>query len=108
MRKGKRQTFIACLLIVPKKQTIDTVSDDSDLCDFYKLWAAANAVETLCIIKGKAGMVVGNGVSLLPFVTLFFSFLVFCFSLPSLSLLASVILISDNFRYVWPSGRRTQ
>ena len=42
------------------KQTIDTVSGP-DVSDFYKLWAAASAVDTLCIIKGKAGMAVGNG-----------------------------------------------
>lgn len=40
--------------------TIDTISTP-DLSDFYKLWAAANAVDTLCITKGKAGMAVGNG-----------------------------------------------
>ena len=31
------------------------------MSDFYKLWAAASAVDTLCIIKGKAGVAVGNG-----------------------------------------------
>ncbi|CAD6573187.1 MAG: hypothetical protein ASARMPRED_005927 [Alectoria sarmentosa] len=41
--------------------TIDTVSTP-DVCDFYKLWAAASAVEALCISKGKAGMAVGNEV----------------------------------------------
>ncbi|CAF9941989.1 MAG: hypothetical protein ALECFALPRED_009432 [Alectoria fallacina] len=39
--------------------TIDTVSTP-DVCDFYKLWAAASAVEVMCISKGKAGMAVGN------------------------------------------------
>lgn len=46
--------------LVERVQTIDTVSEP-DISDFYKLWAAANAVDTLCVIKGKAGMAVGNG-----------------------------------------------
>ena len=52
---------------IATQQTIDTISTP-DLSDFYKLWAAANAVDTLCITKGKAGMAVGNGESaLFPF-----------------------------------------
>ncbi|KAL9074997.1 MAG: hypothetical protein Q9161_001928 [Pseudevernia consocians] len=43
-------------------RTIDTTSEP-DSSDFYKLWAAANAVDTLCVVKGKAGMAIGNGLS---------------------------------------------
>lgn len=40
--------------------TVDTVSEP-DVSDFYKLWAAVSAVDTLCVLKGKAGMAIGNG-----------------------------------------------
>ena len=31
------------------------------MSDFYKLWAAANAVDTLCVTRGKAGFAFRNG-----------------------------------------------
>ena len=31
------------------------------MSDFYKLWAAANAVDTLCVGRGKAGFASRNG-----------------------------------------------
>lgn len=52
------------------KQTVDTVSEP-DVSDFYKLWAAVSAVDTLCVLKGKAGMAIGNG-RFSRFLTLFF------------------------------------
>lgn len=42
------------------EQTVDTVSEP-DVSDFYKLWAAVSAVDTLCVVEGKAGMALGNG-----------------------------------------------